>query len=175
MSAVDTQREADKAQIKQQVTRIAEGTRAKDLEGPSADIRDRRRVLRRRAAAAACRGRSEAEELGERLCGLPDADYEVRGLSVAADDEVAFGHCFGRLHGTLMNGGDQRHLGPGHVLLPEARRRLADRARPGFGAVRRAQRPRSGRPRTLTVLSSPSAVTRASSPGPVRGPMVQIR
>src|SRR6266571_227911 len=35
--------------------------------GPAADIRDRRRVLRRRAAAAACRGRSEAEELGERL------------------------------------------------------------------------------------------------------------
>ena len=33
-----------------------------------------------------------------------DADYEVRGLSVAVGDDVAFGHCFGRLHGTLMNG-----------------------------------------------------------------------
>ena len=33
-----------------------------------------------------------------------DADYEVRGLSVAVGGDVAFGHCFGRLHGTLMNG-----------------------------------------------------------------------
>ena len=33
MSAVYTQREADEAQIKQQVARIAEGIRAKDLEG----------------------------------------------------------------------------------------------------------------------------------------------
>jgi len=33
-----------------------------------------------------------------------DADYEVRGLDVAVGDGVAFGHCFGRLHGTLMNG-----------------------------------------------------------------------
>jgi ketosteroid isomerase-like protein len=33
-----------------------------------------------------------------------DPDYEVRGLSVAVGDDVAFGHCFGRLHGTLMNG-----------------------------------------------------------------------
>jgi ketosteroid isomerase-like protein len=28
----------------------------------------------------------------------------VRSLSVAVGDDVAFGHCFGRLHGTLMNG-----------------------------------------------------------------------
>jgi ketosteroid isomerase-like protein len=28
----------------------------------------------------------------------------VRGLSVAVGDDVVFGHCFGRLHGTLMNG-----------------------------------------------------------------------
>jgi len=33
MSAVYTQREADEAQIKRQVARIAEGIRAKDLEG----------------------------------------------------------------------------------------------------------------------------------------------
>ena len=33
-----------------------------------------------------------------------DVDYEVRGLDVVVGDDVAFGHCFGRLHGTLMNG-----------------------------------------------------------------------
>lgn len=33
MSAVYPQREADEAQIKQQVARISEGIRAKDLEG----------------------------------------------------------------------------------------------------------------------------------------------
>lgn len=33
-----------------------------------------------------------------------DADYEVRGLTLAVGDDVAFGHCFGPLQGTLMNG-----------------------------------------------------------------------
>jgi ketosteroid isomerase-like protein len=33
-----------------------------------------------------------------------DATYEVRGLTVTAGDDVAFGHCFGRLSGTLRNG-----------------------------------------------------------------------
>ena len=33
-----------------------------------------------------------------------DPDYEARGLDVAAGDDVAFGHCFGRPHGTLING-----------------------------------------------------------------------
>ena len=28
----------------------------------------------------------------------------VRGLDLAVGDDLAFGHCFGRLHGTLMNG-----------------------------------------------------------------------
>jgi hypothetical protein len=37
----------------------------------------------------------------------------VRGLSVAVGDDVAFGHCFGRLHGTLMNGRRPRASGSG--------------------------------------------------------------
>jgi ketosteroid isomerase-like protein len=32
------------------------------------------------------------------------ATYEVRDLAVTAGDDVAFGHCFGRLSGTLANG-----------------------------------------------------------------------
>jgi ketosteroid isomerase-like protein len=31
-------------------------------------------------------------------------DYEIRNLSVTAGDDVAFGHGFGRLSGTLRNG-----------------------------------------------------------------------
>lgn len=30
--------------------------------------------------------------------------YEVRDLTLHVDENVAFGHCFGRLHGTLANG-----------------------------------------------------------------------
>src|SRR5690349_11215927 len=41
------------------------GNPGQGSRGPAAGVRDRRRVLRRRAAVAACRGRSEAEELGE--------------------------------------------------------------------------------------------------------------
>ena len=33
-----------------------------------------------------------------------DVTYEVRDLTVTVGDDVAFGHCFGRLSGTLMNG-----------------------------------------------------------------------
>jgi ketosteroid isomerase-like protein len=31
-------------------------------------------------------------------------DYEVRDLTLHVDENVAFGHCFGRLSGTLANG-----------------------------------------------------------------------
>jgi ketosteroid isomerase-like protein len=33
-----------------------------------------------------------------------DVTYEVRDLALTVGDEVAFGHCFGRLSGTLKNG-----------------------------------------------------------------------
>ena len=33
-----------------------------------------------------------------------DVTYEVRGLALTVGDDVAFGHCFGRLSGTLKNG-----------------------------------------------------------------------
>ena len=33
-----------------------------------------------------------------------DATYEVRDLTLTTGDDIAFGHCFGRLSGTLRNG-----------------------------------------------------------------------
>lgn len=104
MSAVYTQREADEAQIKQQVARIAEGIRAKDLEGlrpiyatdvVSFDVEP---PLQHVGIEAKLKNWANV------FAVFRDADYEVRGLSVAVGDDVAFGHCFGRLHGTLMNG-----------------------------------------------------------------------
>jgi ketosteroid isomerase-like protein len=175
MSAVYTRREADEAQIKQQVARIAEGIRAKDLEGLRPIYATHVVSFDIEPPLQHVGVETKLQNWANVFAVFPDADYEVRGLSVAVGDDVAFGHCFGRLPWRADEwDGDQGHLGPGHVLLPEARRGLADRARPGIGAVRRAQRPRSGRPRTLTVLSSLPGLTRASSPGPVRAPMVQI-
>ena len=34
----------------------------------------------------------------------PPIGYEIRGLTITVGDEVAYGHCFGRLSGTLKNG-----------------------------------------------------------------------
>jgi ketosteroid isomerase-like protein len=160
MSAVYTQREADEAQIKQQVARIAEGIRAKDLEAlrpiyatdvVSFDVEP---PLQHVGVEAKLKNWANV------FAVFRDADYEVRGLSVAAGDDVAFGHCFGRLHGTLMNGTATKGIWVRVTFcFRKLRRRLADRARPGFGAVRRAQRPRNGRSRTLTVLSSLSGLT----------------
>jgi ketosteroid isomerase-like protein len=104
MSAVSTQREADEAQIKRQVTRIAEGIRAKDLEGlrriyatdvVSFDVEP---PLQHVGVEAKLKNWANV------FAVFQEADYEVRGLSVAVGDDLAFGHCFGRLHGALMNG-----------------------------------------------------------------------
>jgi ketosteroid isomerase-like protein len=104
MSAVYTRREADEAQTKQQADRIAEGIRAKDLEGlrpiyathvVSFDVEP---PLQHVGVEAKLKNWANV------FAVFRDADYEVRGLSVAVGDDVAFGHCFGLLHGTLMNG-----------------------------------------------------------------------
>jgi ketosteroid isomerase-like protein len=104
MSAVHTQREADEAQIKQQVARIAEGIRAKDLEGlrpiyatgiVSFDVEPPLQHIGIEA---------KLTNWANVFAAFQDVDYQVRGLSVAVGDDVAFGHYFGRLHGTLMNG-----------------------------------------------------------------------
>jgi ketosteroid isomerase-like protein len=96
MSAVYTQREADEAQIKQQVARIAEGIRAKDLEGL--------RPIYVEPPLQHVGVEAKLKNWANVFAVFRDADYEVRGLDVAVGDDVAFGHCFGRLHGTLMNG-----------------------------------------------------------------------
>lgn len=104
MSAVDTQREADEDQIRQQVARIAEGIKAKDLDGlrsvyaPDVVSFDVEPPLQHVGVEAKLKNWANVFTV------FRDVNYEVRGLDVAVGDDVAFGHCFGRLHGTLMNG-----------------------------------------------------------------------
>jgi ketosteroid isomerase-like protein len=104
MSAVTTRREADEAQIRQQVAGIASAIRDKDLESlrsiyatdvVSFDVEP---PLQHVGVEAKLKNWAKVFTV------FRDADYEVRDLAVVVGDDVAFGHCFGRLHGTLMNG-----------------------------------------------------------------------
>ena len=140
-------REEDEAKIKQQVDKIVEGIQAKDLEG-----------LRRLYATDVVSFdvepplqhvgvEAKLKNWAKVFTFFQDVDYEVRDLTVTVGDDVAFGHAFGlaQRHAEGRDG-DERDVGPGHLLLPEARRQLADRARPGFCAVRYGQRQGSDRP-----------------------------
>ncbi|MEU6425513.1 nuclear transport factor 2 family protein [Microbispora sp. NPDC046973] len=101
---MSTRREKDEAEIWQRIARIVEGIRAKDLEG-----------LRRLYAADVVSFDVEPplQHVGvdaklknwvNVFAFFQEVDYEVRDLTVTVGDTVAFGHCFGRLSGTLENG-----------------------------------------------------------------------
>ncbi|GAA5039319.1 YybH family protein [Actinopolymorpha pittospori] len=99
-----TQREVDEARIRQQVGLIVEGLRAKDLEGlkqlyatdvVSFDVEP---PLQHVGIEAKLKNWAKA------FTFFQEMSYEVRDLTLTVGDEVAFGHCFGRLSGTLKNG-----------------------------------------------------------------------
>ena len=99
-----TQREVDEAKIREQVDKIVEGIRAKDLDGlkqlyatdvVSFDVEP---PLQHVGIEAKLKNWTKA------FTFFQDVTYEVRDLALTAGDEVAFGHCFGRLGGTLKNG-----------------------------------------------------------------------
>lgn len=98
------QNETDETQIRRLVARIAEGIRAKDLEllRPvyAQDIVsfDVEPPLQHVGAEAKLKNWARVFTV------FRDVDYEVRDLAVAVGGDVAFGHCFGRLHGTLADG-----------------------------------------------------------------------
>jgi ketosteroid isomerase-like protein len=98
------QREADEATIRQQVEKIVEGIRTKDLEGlgqlyatdvVSFDVEPPLQHVGRDA---------KLKNWANAFMFFQDVAYEVRDLAITVGDEVAFGHCFGRLSGTLANG-----------------------------------------------------------------------
>jgi uncharacterized protein (TIGR02246 family) len=99
-----TQREVDQATIRQQVDKIIEGIRAKDLEGlkqlyatdvVSFDVEP---PLQHVGVEAKLKNWTHV------FTFFRDVSYEVRDLTLTVGDDVAFGHCFGRLSGTLENG-----------------------------------------------------------------------
>lgn len=101
---MSTQREAGEAAIRQQIDKIVEGIQAKDLEAleriyaedvVSFDVEP---PLQHVGVAAKMKNWAKA------FTFFQDVTYEVRELTVTVGDDVAFGHCFGRLSGTLMNG-----------------------------------------------------------------------
>ena len=97
-------REVAEDQVRQQVNKIVEGIRAKDLEGLkrlyTADVVsfDVEPPLQHVGVAA------KMTNWANVFTVFQDAAYEVRDLTIIAGDDVAFGHCFGRLSGTLKNG-----------------------------------------------------------------------
>ena len=101
---MSTQHGVDEATIRQQVDKIVEGLRAKDLEGlrklyatdvVSFDVEP---PLQHVGIDAKLKNWSNVFAFFESVT------YEIRDLTLTAGDEVAFGHAFARLSGTLKNG-----------------------------------------------------------------------
>ncbi|WP_327581529.1 SgcJ/EcaC family oxidoreductase [Nonomuraea sp. NBC_00507] len=99
-----TQREADEAKIRQLVDKIVEGLQDKDLEGLkrlyATDIVsfDVEPPLQHVGIEAKLKNWAPVFTFFERVT------YEVRDLTLTVGDDVAFGHAFARLSGTLKNG-----------------------------------------------------------------------
>ncbi|WP_194818551.1 nuclear transport factor 2 family protein [Nocardia sp. XZ_19_385] len=96
--------EADEAEIRRQIDKVIEGLRAKDLAAlkqlyttdvVSFDVEP---PLQHVGIAAKLDNWSRVFLFFETLT------YEVRDLTLTVGDDVAFGHGFGRLRGTLRNG-----------------------------------------------------------------------
>jgi len=99
-----TQREVDEAKIRQQIDKVVEGLRAEDLEGlkqlyatdvVSFDVEP---PLQHVGVEAKLKNWAKVFAFFESVT------YEVRDLTLAAADDVAFGHAFARLSGTLKDG-----------------------------------------------------------------------
>ncbi|MGV9329113.1 YybH family protein [Streptosporangium sandarakinum] len=99
-----TRREVDEAEIRRQVGEIVEGIRAKDLEAlrrlyttdvVSFDVEP---PLQHVGVDAKLKNWTKV------FAFFQEVDYQVRDLTFTVGDDVAFGHCFGRLSGTLGNG-----------------------------------------------------------------------
>lgn len=99
-----TPREVAEAEIRQQIGKLVDGIRAKDLEGtrrlyaPDVVSFDVEPPLQHVGVEAKMKNWANA------FTFFQEVTYEVRDLAVTMGDDVAFGHCFGRLSGTLMNG-----------------------------------------------------------------------
>ncbi|GAA4321543.1 ketosteroid isomerase-like protein [Actinomadura luteofluorescens] len=96
--------ETDETKIRQLVDGTAEWIRAKDLKALervyTADVVsfDVEPPLQHVGVAAKLKNWTNV------FTFFHEASYEVRDLTLTVGEDVAFGHCFGRLSGTLANG-----------------------------------------------------------------------
>lgn len=99
-----TQREMDEAEIRRQVDMIAQGLQAKDPEGlkklyatdiVSFDIEPPLQSVGMEA---------KLKNWAPVFAFFESVTYDVRELSLTVGDDVAFGHAFARLSGTLKDG-----------------------------------------------------------------------
>ena len=99
-----TRRENDETEIRRRIEGIVAGIGAKDIEGLrrlySADVVsfDVEPPLQHVGIEAKLANWRRA------FAFFREVSYEVRDLVVTVGDDVAFGHLFGRLHGTLPDG-----------------------------------------------------------------------
>ena len=102
---VATQRASDEADIRQQIDKLAEAIRAKNLEGvisiyaPDIVSFDIVPPLQHVGAEAKRKNWVDAFAMYQHPLG-----YEIRDLTITVSDDVAFGHSLNRLSGTLKNG-----------------------------------------------------------------------
>ena len=100
-----TQHAADEAAIRQQIDRLAEAIRARDLEGlkpiyaPEIVSFDVQPPLQRVGAEGKWQNWADAFTVFQHPIG-----YEIRDLAITLGGDVAFAHSFNRLSGTLKNG-----------------------------------------------------------------------
>ncbi|WP_174189415.1 YybH family protein [Nocardia barduliensis] len=96
--------EVDEIAIRRQIDKVVEGLRAKDLEALrqlyTADVVsfDVEPPLQHAGIAA------KLENWAKVFLFFESVNYEVRDLTFTVGDDVAFGHAFARLSGTLQNG-----------------------------------------------------------------------
>ncbi|MBB5913250.1 uncharacterized protein (TIGR02246 family) [Nocardia transvalensis] len=96
--------EADDAEIRRQIDKVVDGLRAKDLDAlkqvytPDVISFDVESPLQHVGIAA------KLENWAKVFLFFENVTYEVRDLTFTIGDEVAFGHAFARLSGTLKNG-----------------------------------------------------------------------
>ncbi|MFJ9203062.1 YybH family protein [Streptomyces flaveolus] len=99
-----TQREIDEAEIRHHINKIAEGLQAKDPEvlkklyATDVVSFDVEPPLQSVGVEAKLKNWAPVFEFFESVT------YEVRELTLTVGDEVAFGHAFARLSGTLKDG-----------------------------------------------------------------------
>lgn len=100
-----TQHAIDEARIRQRIDKLVEAIRAMDLEGvksiyaPDIVSFDVEPPLQHVGAEAKWNNWVEVFTAFQRPLG-----YEVRGLTITVDGDVAFAHSLNRLSGTLKNG-----------------------------------------------------------------------